>query len=36
MPFGAPVAPHGPRPLDAISAYRDPFGPQPVLLDAYA
>ena len=36
MPFGSPDLPHAPRPLDAIAAYREPFGPRPLLLDAYA
>ncbi len=35
-PFRTWEAPHAPRPLDAISAYREPFGPPPLLLDAYA
>lgn len=35
-PFRAWDVPHAPRPLDAISAYREPFGPPPLLLDAYA
>lgn len=39
-PWTAPLrtwdVPHAPRPLDAISAYREPFGPPPLLLDAYA
>jgi hypothetical protein len=36
MPRRAWDVPHGPRPLDAIAAYREPHGPPPTLLDAYA
>ncbi|MBV8563699.1 MAG: hypothetical protein JOZ56_11455 [Actinobacteria bacterium] len=36
MPFRTWDVPHAPRPLDAISAYREPFAPPPLLLDAYA